>query len=301
MTTLATPTQTQRPAAPRGNPRRSAARVRRIVRPLQYIALCGYMIFLGFPLLFLLTSAFKTPRELDSPNPGFFPTSFNWDNFTQAIEKANLFTAAGNSLVVAVSTTLLVTLIALPAAYALARFRTKLRGLATGWILLSQVFPFILIIIPLFLVLKNIGLINNLFGLVLVYTVWSLPFALWMLQGYVVGVPVELEEAGAMDGASRFRTLRSIVLPLLAPGLVATSLFTFISAWNEFFFALVLIQDPNLQTLPVALARFVGAEGQVQLGQLAAAALLATIPRLVFFLLIQKRLTAGLLNGAVKG
>jgi multiple sugar transport system permease protein len=301
MTTLATPTQTQRPAAPRGNPRRSAARVRRIVRPLQYIALCGYMIFLGFPLLFLLTSAFKTPRELDSPNPGFFPTSFNWDNFTQAIEKANLFTAAGNSLVVAVSTTLLVTLIALPAAYALARFRTKLRGLATGWILLSQVFPFILIIIPLFLVLKNIGLINNLFGLVLVYTVWSLPFALWMLQGYVVGVPVELEEAGAMDGASRFRTLRSIVLPLLAPGLVATSLFTFISAWNEFFFALVLIQDPNLQTLPVALARFVGAEGQVQLGQLAAAALLATIPSLVFFLLIQKRLTAGLLNGAVKG
>ena len=301
MTTIATTTPTPRPPVRRAAPRRSTARARLIVRPLQYLALAAYMIFLGFPLLFLLTSAFKTPRELDSPNPGFFPTSFDWDNFTQAIEKANLFTAAGNSLIVAVSTTLLVTLIALPAAYALARFRTRLRGLATGWILLSQVFPFILIIIPLFLVLKNIGLINNLFGLVLVYTVWSLPFALWMLQGYVVGVPVELEEAGAMDGASRFRTLRSIVLPLLAPGLVATSLFTFISAWNEFFFALVLIQDPNLQTLPVALARFVGAEGQVQLGQLAAAALLATIPSLVFFLLIQKRLTAGLLNGAVKG
>jgi multiple sugar transport system permease protein len=104
-----------------------------------------------------------------------------------------------------------------------------------------------------------------------------------------------------MDGAGRFRTLRTIVLPLLAPGLVATSLFTFISAWNEFFFALVLIQDPALQTLPLSLARFVGAEGQVQLGQLAAASLLATIPSLVFFLLIQKRLTSGLLSGAVKG
>ncbi|WP_431277755.1 carbohydrate ABC transporter permease [Leifsonia poae] len=286
--------------SPQG-PSRSARAGRMIGRPLQYIALVVYMIFLAFPLLFLLTTAFKTPQELQSPNPGFFPTSFNWDNFAQAIEKANLFTAAGNSLIVAVSTTILVTVISLPAAYALARFRTKLRGLATGWILLSQVFPFILIIIPLFLVLKNIGLINNLFGLILVYTVWSLPFALWMLQGYVAGIPVELEEAGAMDGASRFRTLISIVLPLLAPGLVATSLFTFISAWNEFFFALVLIQDPNLQTLPLALARFVGAEGQVQLGQLAAASLLATIPSLVFFMLIQKRLTSGLLAGAVKG
>ncbi|MET0725919.1 MAG: carbohydrate ABC transporter permease [Leifsonia sp.] len=302
MTTLTTePTQTDRqtgPAKPTGG---SAKRARMIARPLQYLALVAYMVFLAFPLLFLLISAFKTPQELQSPNPSFFPTSLNWDNFSEAIEKAHLLTAAGNSLIVAVSTTILVTAIALPAAYALARFRTKLRGVATGWILLSQVFPFILIIIPLFIVLKNIGLINNLLGLILVYTVWSLPFALWMLQGYVAGIPVELEEAGAMDGASRFRTLRSIVLPLLAPGLVATSLFTFISAWNEFFFALVLIQDPSLQTLPVALARFVGAEGQVQLGQLAAASILATIPSLVFFLLIQKRLTSGLLSGAVKG
>jgi len=274
---------------------------RRIARPLQYVALAAYVVFLGFPLLFLLTTAFKTPQELQSPNPGFLPTTLNWDNFSAAIQKAHLFTSATNSVIVAIATTVLVTVISLPAAYALARFRTKLRGIATGWILLSQVFPFILIIIPLFMVLKNIGLINNLLGLVLVYTVWSLPFALWMLQGYVAGVPVELEEAGAMDGAGRFRTLRTIVLPLLAPGLVATSLFTFISAWNEFFFALVLIQDPALQTLPLSLARFVGAEGQVQLGQLAAASLLATIPSLVFFLLIQKRLTSGLLSGAVKG
>lgn len=279
----------------------SVRRSRMVTRPLQYLALAIYMIFLGFPLLFLVTTAFKTSRELQSPNPTFLPAGFDFDNFVQAIDKANLIQAAGNSLIVAVSTTALVTVIALPASYALARFRTKMRGLATGWILLSQVFPFILIIIPLFLVLKNIGLINNLAGLVLVYTVWSLPFALWMLQGYIVAIPIELEEAGAMDGAGRFRTLRTIVLPLLAAGLVATSLFTFINAWNEFFFALVLIQDPSLQTLPLALARFVGSEGQVQLGQLAAASLLATIPSLVFFLLIQKRLTSGLLSGAVKG
>ncbi|WP_440710934.1 carbohydrate ABC transporter permease [Herbiconiux sp. YIM B11900] len=279
----------------------AGTRSRRVTRPLQYVALAAYVVFLGFPLLFLLITAFKTPQELQSPTPAFLPQQLNFDNFAAAIEKANLIQAAGNSLFVAVLTTVIVTAISLPAAYALARFRTKLRGVATGWILLSQVFPFILIIIPLFLVLKQIGLINNLFGLVLVYTVWSLPFALWMLQGYVAGVPAELEEAGAMDGASRFRVLRSIVLPLLAPGLVATSLFTFISSWNEFFFALVLIQDPSLQTLPLTLARFVGAEGQVQLGQLAAASLLATIPSLIFFALIQRRLTSGLMSGAVKG
>lgn len=272
-----------------------------IGRPLRYLALAGYIVFLGFPLLFLLTTAFKTPQELQAPNPTFLPRSLDLSNFDLAIAKANLVQAAGNSLIVAVATTIVVTLISLPAAYALARFRTKLRTVATGWILLSQVFPFILIIIPLFLVLKQIGLLNSLIGLILVYTVWSLPFALWMLQGYVAGIPVELEEAGAMDGGSRLLILRTIVLPLLAPGLVATSLFAFISAWNEFFFALVLIQDPALSTLPLTLARFIGAEGQVQLGQLAAGSLIATIPSLVFFALIQRRLTSGLLSGAVKG
>jgi multiple sugar transport system permease protein len=276
-------------------------RTRSVVRPLQYLAMLGYVVFLGFPLLFLVLTAFKTPQELISATPSFLPQSLNFDNFIQAIDKANLVQAAANSLLVAVSTTVIVTLISLPAAYALARFRTKLRGVATGWILLSQVFPFILIIIPLFLVLKQLGLVDSLLGLILVYTVWSLPFALWMLQGYIAGIPVELEEAGAMDGASRITILRVIILPLLAPGLVATSLFTFISSWNEFFFALVLIQDPALQTLPLTLARFVGAEGQVQLGQLAAASLLATIPSLVFFAIIQRRLTSGLLSGAVKG
>ncbi|MFL6121060.1 carbohydrate ABC transporter permease [Actinophytocola sp.] len=293
------------PARPRQTVHRvarpPARRTRTFTRPLQYLALLGYVVFLGFPLLFLLSTSLKTPQELQSPDPSFFPRHLTWVNFGDAVEKANLARAAGNSLLVATLTTVVVTVISLPAAYALARFRTKLRGVATVWILLSQVFPFILIVIPVFLVLKQVGLVNNPFGLVLVYTVWCLPFALWMLRGYVAAIPVDLEEAGAIDGAGRLRVLRSIVLPLLAPGLVATSLFTFISSWNEFFFALVLIQDPNLQTLPLTLARFFGAEGQVQLGQLAAASLLATVPSLVFFLIIQRRLTSGLMSGAVKG
>ncbi|WP_347753810.1 carbohydrate ABC transporter permease [Agrococcus sp. ProA11] len=273
----------------------------RLGRALQYVAVTLFMIFLAFPLLFLFTTAFKTQRELQSPDPQLLPAQWNLDNFVAAIDRANLVQAAGNSLLVALTTTLIVTVISLPAAYALARFRTRLRKLATGWILLSQVFPFILIIIPLYLMLQPLGLGNSLGGLVVVYVVWSLPFALWMLQGYVASIPVDLEEAGAMDGAPKWRVLVSIVLPLLAPGLVATSLFAFIGAWNEFFFALVLIKDEALQTLPQRLALFVGAEGQVQLGQLAAASLLAAIPSLFFFALIQRRLTSGLLSGAVKG
>ncbi len=274
---------------------------RRVIRPLQYLALLGYIVFLGFPLLWLLVTSFKTPRELNSPTPTLLPQHWNLDNFVEAIHKAELVSSAFNSVTVALATTIVVTIVSLPAAYALARFRTRLRGLATGWILLSQVFPVILIVIPLFLIIKSMGLVNTLAGLIIVYTVWSLPFSLWMLRGYVAGIPVELEEAAAIDGAGKPRILRSVILPLLAPGLVATGLFTFISSYNEFFFALVIIQDPNLATLPLTLARFIGAEGQVQLGQLAAGSLLATLPSLVFFALIQRRLTSGLLSGAVKG
>ncbi len=170
----------------------------------------------------------------------------------------------------------------------------------TGWVVVSQAFPFVLVIIPLFLVLKNLRLIDSLAGLVLVYVVWSLPFALWMLVGYVRAVPPELEEAAAVDGAGRLRTLVSVTAPLLAPGIVATALFAFVTAWNEFFFALVLLKTPEKQTLPVVLTHFIGAEGVADLGPLAAAAFLATLPSLIVFALIQRRITGGMLTGAVK-
>jgi multiple sugar transport system permease protein len=272
-----------------------------VTRPLQYIALGVYLVFLAFPLAFLLLTALKTQQEISSPEPTLLPDSLYLDNFSEAIEKTDFWRTARNSAVVATVTMVLTIVLAFPTAYALARFQTRLRGAATGWILLSQVFPFILIIIPLFIVLRDLDMIDELRGLVLVYTVWALPFAIWMMRSYVAAIPTDLEEAGAIDGASRYRVLVSIVLPLLAPGLVATSLFTFIGSWNEFFFALVLIQSPERETLPLTLQRFVGSEGQVQLGELAAGALLSTIPSLLFFALIQRRLTSGLLSGAVKG
>ncbi|MFD5100321.1 carbohydrate ABC transporter permease [Streptomyces albidochromogenes] len=275
-------------------------RTSRSARAGQYLALLAYLVFLAFPFLWLVSTAFKPPRELGSLHPTWVPHSPTLDNFRQAFDEQPLLAAALHSLVAALSAAVIAVVLATPMAYVMARHRTKLSAAATGWVVVSQAFPFVLVIIPLFLILKNLHLINSLVGLVMVYVVWSLPFALWMLVGYVRAVPRELEEAAAVDGASRLRTLVSVVAPLLAPGIVATALFAFITAWNEFFFALVLLKTPSTQTLPVVLTHFLGAEGVADLGPLAAAAFLATLPSLVVFALIQKRITGGMTAGAVK-
>lgn len=278
----------------------STLRTSRPARVAQYLALLAYLVFLAFPFLWLISTAFKPATELGSLHPTWVPKDPTLANFRQAFDEQPLLQAAGNSLIAALAAALIAVVIATPMAYVMARHRSRLSTAATGWVVISQAFPFVLVIIPLFLVLKNLHLINSLFGLVMVYVVWSLPFALWMLVGYVRAVPAELEEAAAVDGAGKLRTLVSVTAPLLAPGIVATALFAFITAWNEFFFALVLLKTPEKQTLPVVLTHFLGAEGVADLGPLAAAAFLATIPSLVIFAIIQKRITGGMLAGAVK-
>ncbi|MFE9732626.1 carbohydrate ABC transporter permease [Streptomyces sp. NPDC005863] len=275
-------------------------RTKKSTRAAQYLALACYLVFLAFPFLWLISTAFKPARELGSLHPTWIPHNPTLENFRQAFDEQPLLRAAGNSLIAALSAALIAVVIATPMAYVIARHRSRVAKAATGWVVISQAFPFVLIIIPLFLVLKNLHLINSLVGLILVYVVWSLPFALWMLVGYVRAVPAELEEAAAVDGASKARTFVSVVAPLLAPGIVATVMFSFITAWNEFFFALVLLKTPEKQTLPVILNRFIGTEGAADLGPLAAAAFLATLPSLVIFAIIQKRITGGMLAGAVK-
>ena len=268
---------------------------------LMYAALAFFLAFLGFPLVWLVSASFKSSQELNSLAVNLIPVQWDSSNYANALERQNLIPAAMNSLLVAVATMIITVLLSMPMAYALARLQGRLRAAGTIWILTSQVFPSILIIIPLFLLLRAISLNDTLLGLILVYVTFTMPFTLWMLQGYVAAIPVELEEAAEMDGANRLTILRRVVLPLLAPGLVATAMFTFVSAWNEFFLALVLLQSPELYTLPIALRSFLGAEGQTQLGPLAAGAVLATIPSLIIFGILQKKLTGGMLAGAVKG
>ncbi|MGY1396764.1 carbohydrate ABC transporter permease [Streptomyces sp. SS10] len=276
-------------------------RTRPAARAGQYAALLAYLVFLAFPFVWLASTAFKPAAELAGLHPTWIPQNPTLANFRQAFDEQPLLRAALNSLLTASATALVAVAVATPMAYVMARHRGALARAATGWVVVSQAFPFVLLIIPLFLVLKNLRLIDSLPGLVLVHVVWSLPFALWMLTGYVRAVPAELEEAAAVDGAGRLRTLVSVTVPLLAPGIAATALFAFVTAWNEFFFALVLLKTPEQQTLPVLLTRFIGAEGVADLGPLAAAAFLATLPSLLVFALIQRRITGSLLTGAVKG
>jgi multiple sugar transport system permease protein len=306
MTTSAMDTETPVPAAPlpkrpRGNATAPIDRASPLVRTAQYLLLAAYIVFLAFPLLWMLSTSFKPAPELVELHPTLLPEAPTLANYADAFGEQALARSALNSLIVATASAALTVLVAVPAAYALVRLRTRLAKPVLSWVLVSQLFPFILIVIPLFLILSEVGLVNSRPGLILVYVVWTLPFALWMLQGYVRNLPRDIEEAATIDGASRVQVLRSIVFPLLLPGIIATTLFAFITAWNEFFFALVLIKSPELTTLPLALARFVGIEGVARLGPLAAGALLATLPSLAFFSFIQRGLAGGLLAGATKG
>lgn len=205
-----------------------------------------------------------------------------------------------NSLIAGLCSALLAVLIATPAAYALTRFKSAINKMVLGWMVTSQIFPAILMMIPLYMVLRRMQLTDSLTGLTLVYVVWALPFVMWMLHGYFKSIPADLEEAAALDGASRPQIIFHVLMPLLLPCLAAAVLFAFISAWNEFFFALVLIKSPSAITLPVELARFTGMEGQARTGPLAAASFIATIPSVILFAFMRKWFASGLLAGAVK-
>jgi ABC-type glycerol-3-phosphate transport system permease component len=293
-------TATRTPRAASGPP--AGLRVRRgASRAARYTALLCYLAFLAFPLLWLLSTALKSPQELGSLDPVWIPEHPGLEHFRAAVDEQPVFRSMTNSLVVAGFAAVLTVGLAVPAAYVLARRRSAAGRAVTGWILVSQMVPFALVIIPLFLLLRHLRLVDSTPGAVAVYVVWNLPFVLWMLQGYVKALPPSLEEAAAVDGAGRLRTLRSVVLPLLAPGVVASLMFAFVTTWNEFFFALVLLKSPEKQTMPVMLTHFLGAEGAADLGPLAAAALMATVPSLVFFAFLQRRLVSGMLGGAVRG
>ena len=260
-----------------------------------------YLIFLLFPLLWVVASSLKSTQEIYSGSPTILPQQISFDHYVSVIKGQQIFRSMWNSVVVGVISTLLVVLLAVPSAYAMVRYKSMVNNAILGWILASQIFPVILVMIPLYVLLRHIGLTDSLMGLTLIYVVWSLPFVLWMMHGYVKSIPVELEEAAVIDGASRSQVIFKVLMPLLLPAIGASALFAFISAWNEFFFAFVLMKSPALATLQVELARYTGMEGQARTGPLAAASVIATIPSIVLFIFLRKWFTTGLVSGALKG
>ncbi|SCF45100.1 carbohydrate ABC transporter permease [Micromonospora mirobrigensis] len=262
-------------------------------------------LFAAFPVYWMVATSLKPNREIFASTPRPVPAQPTLEHYREILT-GNLIPGVTfldfflNSVLVAVATVLLSGLVALFAATAVARFRFKLRTSFLIMLLVVQMIPLEALVIPLFLMIQRLGLYNTLPSLILTYLGFSLPFAVWMLRGFVAAVPKELEEAAAIDGASRMQTFRRILFPLVAPGLVATSIFSFITAWNELIFALTFVNDQSRYTLPVAMTFFFGRDDTAW-GSVMAASTLFTLPVIVFFLLVQRRMVSGLVAGAVKG
>lgn len=274
-------------------------RMHPVKQVLLHVAVLVMIAFLVFPLLLLVFNSLKTQTQIFE-SPMGIPHGVTWDNFRTVIAGGTFLINLRNSAIVAFSTVILAIIVTAPAGYALSRFKFRGRTAFSMWLLATQAFPGIIMVLGLFTVLKVYGLINTLPGLVIMHTSFALPFSIWLLKGYFDKIPIDLEEAARIDGCTRLRALVSIILPLSVPGLLAVATFSLLLSWNEFFFALVIMRTNETWTLPVYLARFLGSGGVVQWGPLSAAALLVTIPVFVLFLLGQRYLVSGLTGGAIK-
>lgn len=267
-------------------------------------ALCHvYLIILSvvavFPLVWVLLSSIKTNGELTSNPTKFIPINPTLDNFVHVIQDLEFGVNIANSIVIALCTTLIAIIISCMAAYGIVRFFPRLGGIMSKALVATYMFPPILLAIPYSLVMAKLGFTNSRVGLVIVYLSFSVPYAVWMLVGFFKTVPIGIEEAARVDGANKFQTFIRIVIPLVAPGIVATAIYTFINAWNEFLYALILINSTDMMTVSVKLRSLQGAE-ILNWGDMMAASTLVVVPSVIFFMLIQKKIAGGMTEGAVK-
>ncbi|MEV4184806.1 carbohydrate ABC transporter permease [Streptosporangium canum] len=261
-------------------------------------------VFAVFPVYWMVSTSFKTNDQIFTTEFIPFPTELTLDHLnrvlTEGVAGNSIWLYMRNSAIVALGTVVIGAVFALLAATAIARFAFKGRSSFLVLLLIVQMIPAEALLIPLFLNVKRLGLYDQLLGLIVINVGLTLPFGIWMLRTFVAAVPKSLEEAAWIDGASRFTTFRKVLFPLVAPGLVATSIFSFITAWNELIFALILMSDSSGYTMPVALQFFFGQRG-TDWGAIMAGSTMMTIPVVVFFLLVQRRMVTGLVAGAVKG
>ena len=263
----------------------------------------GLLIFvvLAFPVFWMVSSAFKPDDELNGATPTWFSLHPTISHFRDAINRPFFWDGIKNSLIVVSVTVALAMVLAFLAAIALAKFRFGGRKAFIVLIIGIQMLPQAGLIIPLYVVLARYHQVNALSGVIVTYMTFVLPFSVWTLRGFLLGIPKDLEEAAMVDGSSRVGSFCRILLPLVAPGLVATSIFAFITTWNEYIFARVLLNDQSKQTATVWLSYFTGTSRNTDWGGLMAGSTLIAIPVIVFFLLVQRKISFGLTAGAVRG
>ncbi len=302
--------QSSRPAAPalaptvvrrRGGDRRRRGLAGRVMANLAAVVVFAVSVF---PVYWMVQTSLLPNRLIRQPEPTFVPTSPTARNYRRVLVEESQFPfleALRNSAAVTGLTVVAALLLALLAALALSRFRFRSRKALIVTVLVVQMIPGEAMILSVYRLLEGWALTNSILGLTMVYVATVLPFTIWTLRGFVAGVPLELEEAAMIDGCSRTGAFFRVTLPLMAPGLIATGVFAFIQAWNEFVTALVLMNRPESLTLPVWLRSFRQVNAGTDWGAIMAGSTLMTIPVIVFFLLVQARMTSGLVSGAVKG
>lgn len=270
-------------------------------RTLWNIAAGIFCLVWIFPVYWMVNSAFKPPRDLNTSTPQFLPQHPTLDNFVTALTQENFLINLRNSVIVVAATVVLSIVVGIFAAAALSRFRFAGRRAILVIILAIQMLPVTALLIPMFVLFNEAGLLGTYWGLILAYLATSLPFSIWVMRGFFVAIPMEIEEAARMDGAGTWRILFSVLFPLVAPGVIATSIFAFIAAWNDYLVAYTFMQDEAQYTLPVWLASFINPLIGTDYGGQMAASVLFSLPVVVFFLIIQRNLVAGMSAGAVKG
>jgi N,N'-diacetylchitobiose transport system permease protein len=262
----------------------------------------GLLVFavMVFPVYWMVATAFKPGQQILSYTPQWVPTHPTLSNFRDAIDQPFFWDAVKNSLIIVTAVVALSVVLAFFASLALAKFHFYGRKAFIVLILGVQMVPLAALIIPLYILMSRLGQVDKLTGVIAMYLTFVLPFTVWTMRGFLLGIPKELEEAAMVDGATRFGAFVRVLLPLVGPGLVATSIFAFIQAWNEFIIAYVFLHTPQKQTLMVWLASFTTLRG-TDWGPLMAGATLCALPVVVFFLLVQRRIAFGLTAGAVRG
>lgn len=267
----------------------------------KYLILLAIVLIVLFPIYWMVATSFKTRLELTSSPPTLIPKIFTWENYRHAFVGREFPKYMLNSVIVVVGSTAVALVIGSLAGYSLARFpmSPRFKENISFWILSTRMIPPIVTIIPIFLIFKNLHLLNTYWGLGLVYTGFALPFAVWMMRAFIQEVPVDLEEAALVDGDTRISAFFRIVLPLAAPGLAATAVFSVIVLWNEFLFALIMTSTARTITLPVGIAGLVS-QYELLWGEMGAAGTVAIIPILIFSLSVQRYLVRGLTLGAIK-
>ncbi|WP_328785730.1 carbohydrate ABC transporter permease [Streptomyces canus] len=263
--------------------------------------LLGLLVFVtaGFPVYWMLNTAFKPAKDAIDPDPSLLPTGLTLSNFSRALDIADFWGPVGRSLVVSLSVVAIGVVVGTLAALAISRFAFRGRKVVIVGILAVQMVPLVAMIIPVFLLLNDLDQYDKLSGLIITYLTFILPFTVWTLRGFIVNIPKELEEAAMVDGCSPTGAFLRVVFPLLAPGMVATSVYAFIQAWNEYLYALMLLSQKN-QTATVWLGNFTTKHGTEYAPMMAGSTMMA-VPIVVLFLLVQRKMAAGLTAGAVKG